>query len=610
MSESSQKLVDKEGVVFIIKVEHKERSSGHKIQNILEQKDLLHFLRENALDDNYCRKDKNTAIQMKFSCFPCRTVLESVTALKSHLQGGKHKASLSTTQQSPEDFVLLNGKWKQKKGIKRSLPDDLSKRQRVKLNKIQRNIEILPQHTEEKYSEAESYVEKGLRRVRPYYFDFVAHAKGRWVGRDLWSVFSTEFRAMEKSHFYRCLDAGLIKVNGEKVDKLYRVQNNDHIAHTVHRHELPVTSQSVDVIHEDESVLVVDKPPSIPVHPCGRYRHNTILFILAKELGYRDLHTVHRLDRLTSGVLIFAKSAQRARDLEALMSGRHVQKEYICRVHGEFPEGEVVCDQPIEVISYKIGVCIVSDQGKVSKTVFKRIAYKDGVSVVACTPKTGRMHQIRVHLQYLGFPISNDPLYNSDVFGPNKGEGGVNKSRDQLIKDLITKHTVDNWIRTDEYEQSKLNKIDDTNTLSSDNIEAGDSTDKNPALVATCDDNLGSNECNDDQIENKVSNLNDEPKYISQNGVTTQSDKSPISSVEEIDNGDKEETAELKANETTLSPEKGQVASDSNVDEYCLDCKTKFKDPPEDTLLIYLHAYKYSGPGWSYTTKLPNWTQL
>ena len=66
-----------------------------------------------------------------------------------------------------------------------------------------------------------------------------------------------------------------------------------------------------------------------------------------------------RLDRLTSGILIFAKSAQKSRELELLISGRHVRKEYVCRVNGEFPEGEVVVDQPIFVVSYKIGVCVV-----------------------------------------------------------------------------------------------------------------------------------------------------------------------------------------------------------------------------------------------------------
>ena len=83
------------------------------------------------------------------------------------------------------------------------------------------------------------------------------------------------------------------------------------------------------VIHEDDDWVVVDKPPSIPVHPCGRYRHNTVIFILAKELGYKHLHTVHRLDRLTSGVLIFSKSSAKARVMEQLIKARETLAEMI-----------------------------------------------------------------------------------------------------------------------------------------------------------------------------------------------------------------------------------------------------------------------------------------
>lgn len=81
-------------------------------------------------------------------------------------------------------------------------------------------------------------------------------------------------------------------------------------------------------------------------------------------------------------------------------------------------------DQPIETISHKIGICIVSPKGKASKTLFERLNYNNKSSTVLCKPETGRMHQIRVHLQYLGYPITNDSFYNSPSFGPNKGKGG------------------------------------------------------------------------------------------------------------------------------------------------------------------------------------------
>lgn len=76
----------------------------------------------------------------------------------------------------------------------------------------------------------------------------------------------------------------------------------------------------------------------LQVHPCGRYRHNTVVFILAKEYNLKNLRTIHRLDRLTSGLLLFGRSPKKARQMEHQIRNRQVQKEYVCRVEGEFPE--------------------------------------------------------------------------------------------------------------------------------------------------------------------------------------------------------------------------------------------------------------------------------
>ena len=122
----------------------------------------------------------------------------------------------------------------------------------------------------------------------------------------------------------------------------------------------------------------------------------------------------------------------------------------MCRVEGEFPDEEIVCSEPIEVVSYKIGVCKVSDKGKDCVTIFKRLSYNGTTSVVLCKPQTGRMHQIRVHLQYLGYPVVNDPLYNHTVFGPLKGKGGkIGKTDEELVRDLIGIHNAENWLGMD-----------------------------------------------------------------------------------------------------------------------------------------------------------------
>jgi len=87
-----------------------------------------------------------------------------------------------------------------------------------------------------------------------------------------------------------------------------------------------------------KSSLRISCAAILQVHPCGRYRHNTVVFILAKEFNLKNLRTIHRLDRLTSGLLLFGRSPKKARQMEQQIRNRQVEKEYICRVEGVFPE--------------------------------------------------------------------------------------------------------------------------------------------------------------------------------------------------------------------------------------------------------------------------------
>jgi len=199
----------------------------------------------------------------------------------------------------------------------------------------------------------------------------------------------------------------------------------------------------------------------------------------------------NRLDRLTSGIMFIAKHKKAAEHMTKQIMGRTIKKEYVARVAGEFPEGPVVCDQPILQISPKLGLNRVRANGKPAKTVFVRLAYyppKDveaaqdtraadsarlpggketatvadaqtpagstnppselsrpwqkhrGYSIVRCLPLTGRTHQLRVHLQFLGHPISNDPIYcNQRVFGLDLAAGDDTGATDEDIMTRLSR---------------------------------------------------------------------------------------------------------------------------------------------------------------------------
>ncbi|ALC39283.1 RluA-2 [Drosophila busckii] len=388
-----------------------------------------------------------------------------------------------------------------------------------------------PGFNEERYDETSYYIENSLRKVYPYFFTFTTFTKGRWVGESILDVFSREFRAQPPEEYKRSIEAGTLTVNHEQVPIDYKLKHNDLLANTVHRHEVPVTAQPISIVHMDEHIVVVNKPASIPVHPCGRYRHNTAIFILAKEFNLRNLLTIHRLDRLTSGLLLFGRTKEKARELEQQIRNRQVQKEYVCRVEGHFPDGLIECNEPIEVVSYKIGVCRVSAKGKDCKTTFKKLAQADNYSIVQC------------------FPILNDPLYNHEVFGPLKGRGGDTggKTSQQLINDLINIHNAENWLGIEGEVQLPLAQDNDV-ALSS------------PVQV----------------VATAVA-----PKTLLEHNVATQTGHD--------------------------EPDSCYNAAKLTTDPNCNECKITYREPQPKDLVMYLHAWKYKGIGWSYETKLPSW---
>ncbi|KAI9793884.1 MAG: hypothetical protein M1816_007136 [Peltula sp. TS41687] len=320
------------------------------------------------------------------------------------------------------------------------------------------------------------YLKDGLRRVLPYHFTYNTYCKERWRGRELLDIFVSEFRDRPAEYYRDAILRGAVVINGKPAPALTTiVKNGDLISHTSHRHEPPVTAEPIGIVHEDEDLIVVNKPAGVPVHPAGRYNYNSLVEIMRAQRGLNwNPLPCNRLDRLTSGIMLIGKHPKAAERLSNQIRSRTVTKEYIARVKGKFPEEEVECSQPILLISPKLGLNRVRANGKQAKTVFKRLAYypptptldekgplndvtnddgflysdsqqvdgnnthkNEGSSIVHCLPITGRTHQIRVHLQFLGHPISNDPIYcNQRVFGPNLGYQDDSASADE---DIITR---------------------------------------------------------------------------------------------------------------------------------------------------------------------------
>ncbi|EME47510.1 hypothetical protein DOTSEDRAFT_146227, partial [Dothistroma septosporum NZE10] len=316
-----------------------------------------------------------------------------------------------------------------------------------------------------------------LRRVAPYHFTYNTFCKERWRGREILEIFQDEFRDRPVEYYQGAIESGAIHLNGKPVPSTStKVKNGDIISHTLHRHEPPVTAQPIGVVHEDEDVIIINKPAGVPVHPAGRYNYNSVIEIMRAERGHQfNPLPCNRLDRLTSGVMFIGKHKKAAERITEQLMGRTMRKEYVARVIGEFPSDDVVCEEPILQISPKLGLNRVRANGKEARTVFKRLAYYSprdghgiGYSIVRCRPLTGRTHQLRVHLQFLGHPISNDPIYsNQRVWGANLGKASSAGDDDEDIisrlsrmgKEDVAEAVAYHDELVDEYNRKKAEKM-------------------------------------------------------------------------------------------------------------------------------------------------------
>ena len=178
----------------------------------------------------------------------------------------------------------------------------------------------------------------------------------------------------------------------------------------------------LDVLYEDDDMAVINKPADMVVHPSRGHWSGTLVGALAHRFagqlssnrGPARPGIVHRLDRDTSGAIIVAKNDVAHANLAALFEEKRIQKEYLAIALGGFNSDREIVDQPIGLHpKFRTRMAIAPDDpdAKPAQTYFEILERFRGFSVVRCLPKTGRTHQIRVHLAYLGCPILCDKLY-------------------------------------------------------------------------------------------------------------------------------------------------------------------------------------------------------
>ena len=216
-----------------------------------------------------------------------------------------------------------------------------------------------------------------------------------------------------------------MSVNGQPVKANYKVKPTDEIVVLIPEPEtLDIIAEDIplEIVYEDEAVAVVNKPQGMVVHPSAGHTHGTMVNALMYHV--KDLSSingvirpgiVHRIDKDTSGLLMVAKNDQAHESLAKQLKDKTSLRKYVALVHGVIPHEKGTINAPIGRSKVDRKMQAIREDGKPAVTHFQVLERFADYTLVELQLETGRTHQIRVHMKYIGYPLAGDPTY-----GPKK----------------------------------------------------------------------------------------------------------------------------------------------------------------------------------------------
>lgn len=229
--------------------------------------------------------------------------------------------------------------------------------------------------------------------------------------------------AYSRETITKMLQESYILVNGKSVKPSYKVNINDHIMiDESYKKEQDINPSPMDIpiVYEDDDIMVIDKPSGLVVHPGNGNHDNTLvngLMYYTNELsdlgGEERVGIVHRLDKDTSGLMLVAKTNAAHQVLADDFKYKRVYREYYALLDGVFPGTSALIDAPIGRSKTNFNKMAVIASGKKARTNLKVIKKYHDYTLVSLVLETGRTHQIRVHMAYIGYPVHNDPVYQN-----------------------------------------------------------------------------------------------------------------------------------------------------------------------------------------------------
>ena len=253
------------------------------------------------------------------------------------------------------------------------------------------------------------------------------------------------FRYLDDQEWRNNIKAQRVWVDGILGHSNLKLRSNQKIVYLRPDYLEPEVDPHFEVIFEDDALIAMNKSGNLPTSPSGKYFKNTLVNLIKAKFGWKKLYTIHRLDRETSGVIVFAKRHEIAQTMAAHFRNKRINKIYSAVLSNPLPDNSEQ-EVPEVYVSLPIGQDLKSEIrikqcvnpfGKTSQTHFREIKRIGSYSMVEVRPFTGRTHQIRVHAAHIGCPIVGDKLYGL----PNDGFiNWLNEGDDYLLAQNFPLH--------------------------------------------------------------------------------------------------------------------------------------------------------------------------
>jgi len=245
------------------------------------------------------------------------------------------------------------------------------------------------------------------------------------IGERLDRALAEALPDLSRMQWQKLIREGLVTIDGERARPSYRIVGGESLVASVPAVvEAEVTAEDIplDIRYEDRDLIVVNKPAGMVVHPSLGHAGGTLVNALLAHCpdlegvgGERRPGIVHRLDKDTSGLIVAAKHDHALWYLQNQFKQRTVEKVYLALVNGAIQPPEAVVDAPIgRDPRHRQRMAVVPEtrgDARPAQTAFRALTYYGDYSLVECRPRTGRKHQIRIHLAFVGYPVVGDTLY-------------------------------------------------------------------------------------------------------------------------------------------------------------------------------------------------------